>query len=90
MTKEQKARMKEIEVELDNGDFSNFNEWAYLDTLEQEEYHNKEYPTINEFFNTHIKGKRLEDIDDVLWDYYSDWHKDVFGFRPRQTNVIGV
>lgn len=36
MTKEQKARMKEIEVELDNGDFSNFNEWAYLDTLEQE------------------------------------------------------
>ena len=89
MTNEQKARMKEIEVELDNGDFSNFNEWEYLDAIEQEEYREKEYPAIEEFFNYHIKGKNIKYIDIAIWDYYSDWHKDVFGFRPRQTDVIG-
>ena len=31
-----------------------------------------------------------EEIDCDRWDWYSDWHKDVFGFRPRQTRELGV
>ena len=39
--------------------------------------HEKEISKITEYFNEEIsKGKGD-------WDWYSDWHKDVFGFRPH-------
>jgi hypothetical protein len=25
----------------------------------------------------------LEEIDPKAWDFYSDWHKDMYGYRPR-------
>jgi hypothetical protein len=30
-----------------------------------------------------IEGKSFDEIDPNCWDFYSDWHKDVFGYRPH-------
>lgn len=90
MTKEQKARMKAIEEELEMGDMTNYDEWADLYAAEREEYRERELPEIIKYFEEHIKGKSWEEIDRDRWDWYSDWHKDVFGFRPRQTRELGV
>ena len=90
MTKEQKARMKAIEEELEMGDMTNYDEWADLYATEGEEYRERELPEITKYFEEHIKGKSWEEIDQDRWDWYSDWHKDVFGFRPRQTRELGV
>ena len=90
MTKEQKARMKAIEAEMNDGDMTNYDEWADLYATEKEEYRERELPEITRYFEEHIKGKSWEEIDQDRWDWYSDWHKDVFGFRPRQTRELGV
>ena len=90
MTKEQKARMKAIKEELEMGDMTNYDEWADLYAIEGEEYRERELPEITRYFEEHIKGKSWEEIDQDRWDWYSDWHKDVFGFRPRQTGELGV
>ncbi len=90
MTKEQKARMKAIEEELEMGDMTNYDEWADLYATAKEEYRERELPEITKYFEEHIKGKSWEEIDRDRWGWYSDWHKDVFGFRPRQTRELGV
>lgn len=40
-----------------------------------------------DFYNASIEDfveyKSHKNEDDFDWDYYSDWHKDLFGFRPR-------
>ena len=90
MTNEQKARMDVIEAELNGGDFSHYDEWEKLNAIEKEEYAEKELPKITKYFEEYIKGKKWEDINPDIWDFYSDWHKDVFGFRPRQTVALGM
>ena len=38
---------------------------------------------IKKFFQEHIEGKDFNELDPNLWEYYSDWHKEVYGFRPH-------
>ena len=90
MTNELKQRMDAIELEMNEGDFSHYDEWSRLNELEQEEYRSRELPEITKYFETYIKGKTWEELDRERWNWYSDWHKDVFGFRPRQTRELGV
>ena len=90
MTNEQRARMKTIEAEMECGDMTNFDEWADLCATEHEEYRERALPEITKYFDEHIKGKSWEEIDQNCWDWYSDWHKDVFGYRPRSTEALGV
>ena len=90
MTNEQRARMKTIEAEMECGDTTNFDEWADLCATEHEEYRERALPEITKYFDEHIKGKSWEEIDQNCWDWYSDWHKDVFGYRPRSTEALGV
>lgn len=40
----------------------------------------KEQTKIREFFNTYVD---TDTPDYDSWDFYCDWHKDVYGFRPR-------
>lgn len=54
-----------------------------LEAIEQEEYRNKYRDDFNSFFEEHIEGKSFDEIDPEDWEFYSDWHKDMFGFRPR-------
>lgn len=90
MTKEQKARMKAIEEELEMGDMTNYDEWATLDEIEHAEYAQGQLPKLERYFNIYIKGKSIGEIEPEHWDWYSDWHEDVFGFRHRQTRELGV
>lgn len=48
-------------------DLSNADHNAYRDYAEAD-------------FLEYAKHKNEPDFD---WDYYSDWHKDIYGFRPR-------
>ena len=90
MTQEQKARMKAIEEELEMGDITNYDEWFNLDRLAHSEYVEEQLPGLERYFNNYIKDKSFNEIEPERWDWYSDWHKDVFGFRPRQTRELGV
>lgn len=40
-------------------------------------------PKIREYFAKYIEGRTFSQIDPEDWDFYSDWHKDVFGYRPH-------
>lgn len=90
MTNEMKLRKQAIEAEMNDYDMTNFDEWEELCTIEREEYRERALPEITKYFEEYIKGKSLEEIDQDRWGWYSDWHKDVFGFRPRQTRELGV
>ena len=90
MTKEQKARMMAIEEELEMGDMTNYDEWFNLNHLAHNEYVEAQLPELERYFNNYIKDKPFNEIEPERWDWYSDWHKDVFGFRPRQTKELGV
>lgn len=43
----------------------------------------EEEKKIREYFEEHSKNNTID------WSWYSDWHKDVFGYRPHG-NVCGV
>lgn len=45
-------------------------------------YYDENIDRFNEFCEKHINGKSRDEIDDATWDYYSDWHKDMYGHRP--------
>ena len=51
---------------------------SYIDNYEEHKKRQlREEEKIRKYFNEEIsKGKGD-------WDWYSDWHKDVFGFRPH-------
>ena len=90
MTQEQQARMKAIEEGLEMGDMTNYDEWFNLNHLAHSEYVEEQLPELERYFNNYIKDKSFNEIEPERWDWYSDWHKDVFGFRPRQTRELGV
>lgn len=48
-----------------------------------ERYREKYQDQFNAYYAEHIEGKRWEDIDPAHWEFYSDWHKDMYGFRPH-------
>lgn len=50
---------------------------------EDERYRRENEPKIREYFEKNFVGKEWKDIDPEMWDFYSDWHKDVFGYRPH-------
>ena len=53
---------------------------------EQKSYREKNEPLIRDYFARHFEGKTWHQIDPENWQFYSDWHKDVFGYRPH--NIV--
>ena len=51
---------------------------AYIDNYEE---HKKEQLSEEEKIRKYFNEEILQGKGD--WDWYSDWHKDVFGFRPH-------
>ena len=88
---------KELLAEGTINDVSDFIEWMLhnrsemiFDYLEEDKsYREKNEPLIRDYFKLHFEGKEWADIDPENWDFYSDWHKDVFGYRPHGI-VCGV
>ena len=69
--------------------FVNEPEMLYDQAAEEERYRRENEPKIREYFAKHIEGREWKDIEPERWDFYSDWHKDVFGYRPHGI-VCGV
>lgn len=56
--------------------------------LSRDKYFEEQEPKLRSYFSKYFEGKEWEEIrqDEELyerWGSYSDWHKDVYGFRPR-------
>ncbi len=58
-------------------------EMIYNHIEEEQRYRRENEPKIREYFEKRIEGKTWEAIDPQDWEFYSDWHKDVFGYRPH-------
>ena len=81
------ARIRELSAILDSGINDNwdeaYSEYCKLNAILDERYREENQPAFDAFYAEHIKGKSWEEIDPEAWDCYSDWHKDMYGFRPK-------
>lgn len=54
----------------------------------EDDYVATEEPKLRAYFAKHFAGKTFDEISEsaelcMMWDMYSDWHKEVFGYRPH-------
>ena len=54
-----------------------YEQYNLLNSIEDEIYREENY----EKFREYEKKMGEPDFD---WDYYSDWHKDMYGYRPHK------
>ena len=82
-------RMRELSAILEMGVTENWDkayaEYEKLSAILDERYREENHERFDALYAKHIEGKEWEDIDPEIWDFYSDWHKDMYGFRPRHT-----
>lgn len=60
-----------------------YKEYVNINGVLDERYRERNQEAFNSFYDKHIKGKTWEEIKQADWDFYSDWHKDMYGYRPR-------
>lgn len=60
-------------------------EYFELEAQLDEIYRKENEPKLIAFYEKHIKGKKFSEVEPEAWSFYSDWHKDVYGYRPRHT-----
>lgn len=60
-----------------------YKERCKLTAILDERYRERNQSAFDAFYAKHIEGKAWEEIDSEAWEFYSDWHKDMYGFRPR-------
>ena len=72
------AIQKRIERKMDAHTATREEEGVYWDIQRywDEKYYFDNIDAFNEY-RSHM------DEPDFNWDFYSDWHKDMYGFRPR-------
>lgn len=63
-----------------------YNRYCEINAKAQARYRAENIDKLKKFYDEHIAGKTWEQIDPEGWDFYSDFHKDVFGYRPRTLN----
>lgn len=56
--------------------------WFIDEAKEAEEFRATNEPKLLEYYDQYIAGREWDEIDPDCWNSYSDWHKDVYGFRP--------
>lgn len=87
-TAEINARIRELDIVL-MGDCTNeawdkaYKERSNLCAVLDERYRAENQSAFDAFYAKHIEGKSWEEIDPEAWGFYSDWHKDMYGFRPH-------
>lgn len=82
-----RTRVRELSEVLDgiiddNWDTA-YNEYCMLTAILDERYREETQEAFNAFYTEYIEGKSWEEISSEEWSYYSDWHKDMYGFRPK-------
>ena len=60
-----------------------YKEYVNLTDVLDERYRERNQAEFDAFYKKHIEGKSWEEIDPEAWQCYSDWHKDMYGFRPK-------
>ena len=87
-TNEIRQRIRELSTILE-GDCGTlawdaaYKEYSKLNAILDERYKAENQKAFDEFYTVHIKGKNWEEIHPDDWQFYSDWHKDMYGFRPK-------
>lgn len=83
-----KSRMRELSNILD-GDCTTeawdiaYKEYNELSTVLDERYRLENQAEFDAFYKEHIEGRTWSEINPEDWQYYSDWHKDMYGYRPK-------
>lgn len=88
MTNEEiNARLGELSKILDMGITPQwdeaYDEYMTLSAILEERYRDENMDDFIRFFQNHIEGKSFNEVDPDIFNTYSDWHKDMFGYRPR-------
>ena len=78
----QLSNLLDMDIDWDK----NYNEYCLLNVISDERYRARYLKQFEEFFYKHIYAKEWTEIDPEILDSYSDWHKDMFGYRPRSTD----
>lgn len=86
--KELNARIKDLSHLLDRDiDWDkNYDEYCMINNILDNRYREENMEAFEKFFFNHIYGKEWNEIDSDILCSYSDWHKDMFGYRPRSTD----
>jgi hypothetical protein len=66
-----------------------YTEYIGLSAIRQRRYRDEQEPKINDYYNRYIRNKSWEEAE-PYWDFYSDWHKDCYGYRPRWVEDMAV
>lgn len=91
--KEINDRIRELSKTLDSVHPSDpawdvaYNEYRTLNNILDLRYKEENEKPLHDFYLKHIAGKSIEEIDAEDWEWYSDYHKDVYGYRPRMVNM---
>ena len=64
----------------------NYDEYCMLNNILDERYREENIGAFEKFFYKHIYAKEWNEIDPEILQSYSDWHKDMFGYRPRSAD----
>lgn len=83
-----KARIRELSAVLDGDPCCDawdvaYKEYGIFNAVLDERYREENQSEFDAFYKKHIEGKTWEEIDPDAWQCYSDWHKDMYGFRPK-------
>lgn len=62
---------------------SAYDEYVRINNELEKRYREENKSAFDDYYTKHIKGKTFDKIDPEHWSFYSDWHKDMYGFRPR-------
>lgn len=60
-----------------------YEEYNKIRAIQDARYRAANREAFEAFYEKHIKGKTWEEVDPDAFQTYSDWHKDMYGFRPR-------
>ena len=72
-----------------NDDFSRYYAvYSRVSAVEDDEYRAENESKVRDYFNQWFAGKTWDEIRDneelyERWGFYSDWHKDCYGYRPH-------
>lgn len=89
MTNEEISRRIRVLSNILNGDCTTeawneaYKEYNRLRDVQDERFRAENQADFDAFYEKHIKGKTWAEIDPEAWSFYSDWHKDMYGYRPK-------
>lgn len=60
-----------------------YKEYNKLENLLNRKYREDNQDIFDAYYKEHIEGKSWSEIDPDDWSFYSDWHKEMYGYRPK-------